>query len=202
MDPRTARIQASRRLGSVRLAPARRVPIDAFDRPALSAFYAALSPESTWRRFLGSRSLTDAELDGMAAGEGVVGVLRERGPEDGAIVGHAQICPDGAGSAEVAFAVRDDLQRRGIGRALGAGVIELARRNGWERLTATTSTENVAMRHLLLDAGCVVERDRVDCGIEEIVLRVPARAMAHPGCEGIGRETAVSPASSGAAVAR
>lgn len=92
----------------------------------------------------------------MATGEGVVGVLRERGPEDGAIVAHAQVCPDETGAAEVAFAVRDDLQGRGIGRALATAVVELARRRGWQRLTATTFTDNVAMRQLLLDAGCDV----------------------------------------------
>lgn len=179
MDPRTARLQASRRLASVRLDPAHRVsirPIDQFDRSGLSDFYANLSPESTRRRFLGIRPITEAELAEMVEGPGIVGVLRSPGEEDGAVVGHAQICPEGASSAEVAFAVRDDLQGRGIGGSLVTGVIELARRNGWRRLRAVTSPENVAMRRLFLHAGCVVERDLLDGGVEEIVLRVPDEA--------------------------
>jgi acetyltransferase len=175
MNPRTARRQASRRLGSVRLGPARRVsirPIDAFDRPGLSAFYAALSTESTRRRFLGGRFVAEAELDDMALGDGIVGVLRESGRDDGAIVAHAQICADGPESAEMAFAVRDDLQGRGIGRSLVAAVVDMARRRGWRRLTAVLYADNVAMRRLLVGAGCQVERDRIDCGIEEIVLRL------------------------------
>ncbi len=175
MNPRTARRQASRRLGSVRLGPARRVsirPIDEFDRLGLSAFYAALSVESRRRRFLGSRLVPQAESDDMALGEGIVGVLREDGRDDGAIVAHAQMCPDGPESMEVAFAVRDDLQGSGIGGSLVATAIDLARRRGWRRLTAFLYVDNVAMRRLLVRAGCPVERDRIDCGIEEIVLRV------------------------------
>ncbi|HEX2765074.1 MAG TPA: GNAT family N-acetyltransferase [Candidatus Limnocylindria bacterium] len=179
MNPRTARLQASRRLGSVRLDPARRVSIrqiDAFDRPALAAFYAGLSPESVRRRFLGRRELTDADIDAMVADDGLVAVLSARGPDDGQIVGHAQLSAVDADTVEAAFAVRDDLQGRGIGRALVDAAIGHARRRGWRRLTADTFVDNVAMRRLLRGAGCRVERDLLDGGVEEIVLRLVSDA--------------------------
>lgn len=174
MDPRTARIRASRRLGSVRLDPVRRVsirPIDEFDRSALFDFYARLSPESTRRRFLSASRPPANELDRLAATDGVVGVLGAPGPADGAIVAHAVLCPDGLGSAEIAFAVTDELQGRGIGRAMVRAIVDLARSEGLTRLTASTFPDNRAMRHLIRDVGGRVVSDRVVAGVEEIEMR-------------------------------
>jgi RimJ/RimL family protein N-acetyltransferase len=179
MDPRTARIRASRRLGSVRLDPVRRVsirPIDEFDRSALFDFYARLSPESMRRRFLSYALPTATDLDRLAIGEGLVGILGAPGASDGAIVAHAVICPDGHGAAEVAFAVADELQGHGIGRALVIATVDQARRGGLTRLTASTLPENRAMRRLIIDAGCRVESDRVIAGVEEIALTLVSDA--------------------------
>ena len=91
-------------------------PIERADASALSDFYERLSPESRRRRFLscciGSLSL----MTRLAAAPGFVGILREAGPLDGAIVAHASIQPDAPGSAEVAFAVADEVQGHGLGR--------------------------------------------------------------------------------------
>ena len=179
MDPRTARTRASRRRGSVRLDPVRRVsirPIDEFDRPALSDFYEGLSTKSTRRRFMTWSRPPTTEVDRLATLPGFVGVLSASGPHDGAIVAHAVICPSGAGSAEIAFAVSDDLQGRGIGRALVNATLEDAERSGVTRLTASTFADNGAMRHLMLDAGCRIESDRLDAGVEEIELSLVSGA--------------------------
>lgn len=177
MDPRTARRRASRRRGSVRLDARRRVsirPIDAFDRSALVDLYEGLSDESARRRFLSWSRPTRADLDRLASTAGLVAELRAPGADDGAIVAHAVIAQDAVGSAEVAFVVRDDLQGRGIGRALVAATVAEARRHGLRQLTAMTRADNAPMRHLLLGAGLVVASDRVEGGDEEITLRVPA----------------------------
>jgi RimJ/RimL family protein N-acetyltransferase len=151
-------------------------PIDEFDRSALSDFYARLSPESTRRRFLSCLRPSATDLDRLATAEGLVGVLATPGAADGAIVAHAVLCPDGLGSAEVAFAVADDLQGRGIGRALVTSTVDLARRDGLTRLTASTFPDNRAMRRLIVDAGCRVESDRVVAGVEEIEMRLVSDA--------------------------
>jgi len=174
MDPRTARRRASRRRGSVRLDPVRRVsirPIDRFDRSALSDFYAALSPESSRRRFLSGSRPMSAEIDRLADADGFVAILSAPGVTDGTLVGHAAICRDSPASAEIAFAVADGLQGRGIGRALVAATVDEACRTGLERLRAATLPENHAMRRLIVDAGCLVESDRIAAGVEEIELR-------------------------------
>ena len=107
-----------------------------------------------------------------ATGEGFVGILDERGPNDGALVAHASVQPDGEDSAEIAFAVADELQGHGIGRALMETVVQHARKIGLRRLNATLFAENAPMRRLLRNAGCEIRSDSVALGVEEIALAV------------------------------
>lgn len=158
------------RLGSDRWVSIR--PIDALDRSALSDFYAGLSCESSRRRFMSVGRPSEAVIARLGLADGLVAILHEPGPDDGALVGHALLACEGSGVAEVAFAVRDDLQRRGIGRALVAATVAHARRLNLDRLRAITEPGNRAMRRLVIDAGCVVESDRMECGVEELVLRL------------------------------
>jgi GNAT superfamily N-acetyltransferase len=146
-------------------------PIDRADATGLSDFYSRLSPESRRRRFLGCGAIpSPAMIDGLAAAPGVVGVLSTSGQRDGAVVAHASIHPDGHGSAEIAFAVADELQGHGLGRILLVDVLMMARMLRLERVAATMLGENGPMRHLLRDAGASVLADHLDAGVEEIVL--------------------------------
>ncbi len=145
-------------------------PIERADASALSDFYARLSPESRRRRFLCVGIAPLALVQGLAAAPGFVGILRERGPLDGGIVAHASILPDGHGSCEVAFAVADEVQGHGLGKRLVAMVLERARSLHMARVTASTLTGNAPMRHLLVAAGYPILADRIDAGVEEIVL--------------------------------
>jgi RimJ/RimL family protein N-acetyltransferase len=150
-------------------------PIERADAAGLSDFYARLSPESRRRRFLGCGTRPNADLVRVftqGAGEGFVGILDERGPNDGALVAHASVQPDGEDSAEIAFAVADELQGHGIGRALMETVVQHARKIGLRRLNATLFAENVPMRRLLRNAGCEIRSDSVALGVEEIALAV------------------------------
>lgn len=150
-------------------------PIERRDASALSDFYAHLSLESRRRRFLSCGSRLDrAFVDRLAAAPGIVAVLRERGPDDGAIVAHASVQPDGEGGAELAFAVADRFQGLGIGRRLVGLALRQAQAMGSRRATATLLAENAPMRHLLIDAGTPVVTDRIDAGVEEIVLGLTA----------------------------
>jgi acetyltransferase len=56
-------------------------------------------------------------------------------------------------AADVAVAVADDLQRRGIGTVLMDRVIACAHANGFHLLTATTLWENRPARALLKSSG-------------------------------------------------
>lgn len=150
-------------------------PIERTDAAGLSDFYAGLSPESRRRRFLGCTSLPDSALGRRFTdpeGEGFLAVLDEAGPNDGAIVAHASLQPDGPDSAEIAFAVADELQGRGLGRLLMKVVLADARRRGLNRLNATLYAENAPMRRLLRGGGVQILSDDIDAGVEEIAVAV------------------------------
>jgi RimJ/RimL family protein N-acetyltransferase len=107
---------------------------------------------------------------------GLVAVLWEPGPDDGLIVGHASLQPDGEGGAEIAFAVADRFQGCGLGRRLVAGVLARARGLGLRDVTAVLFADNGRMRRLLRDAGATILADDLDAGVEEITLAVPRAA--------------------------
>ena len=149
-------------------------PIDGSDADDLSDLYRSLSPASRRSRFLGT--VGDEALRAMAArfaGEpGLVAVLNEPGPRDGALLGHIAMLPAGELTAELAVVVADAVQGRGIGTCLVRAACDEARRAGVRRVIASTFTDNTRMRRLLLHAGWPIEHDSVEACVEEIELAV------------------------------
>jgi len=131
--------------------------IGAGDREGLATLFSRLSPESRRRRFLGAKPrLTTRELMYLTEIDHLTHeALAAVDDRDGSIVGVSRYAGwDGAdGIAEVAVAVADDLQGRGIGGALTARIVHLARANGVARLTATTQWDNWPARALLRRLG-------------------------------------------------
>ena len=76
---------------------------------------------------------------------------------DGHVVGHGQYFPDGAGGAEVAFAVADRWQGRGIATLLLAQLAEAAAGEGVRQFTAVVLTGNRKMIGTFRDSGFPVE---------------------------------------------
>jgi RimJ/RimL family protein N-acetyltransferase len=144
-------------------------PIRAGDKAALLDLFERLGPRSRTRRFLAPKPRLSAkelayftEVDGRTHA-----ALVAVGP-DGAFVGVARYaCAIGETEvADVAFAVADAWQGRGIGTALAALLVEHARANGIARLHATTLPENGPARKLLHRMGFGV------CAIADGVLEV------------------------------
>lgn len=143
--------------------------LDAGDRAGLAALFASLSPESRRRRFLGPKPrLTARELTYLTEIDHLThAALAAIDVRDGSIVAVSRYAGwDGGDSAEIAVAVADHLQGRGIGGALTARIVHLARANGVARLTATTQWDNAAARALLRrlafrvrDTGQLLELD-------------------------------------------
>jgi acyl-CoA hydrolase/GNAT superfamily N-acetyltransferase len=71
--------------------------------------------------------------------------------------------------AEVAFTVRDDWQRRGLGAFLLRHLIHLSRRNGLSGLVAEVLRENHAMLGVFRNCGCAV-RSHLEGGVYLIEL--------------------------------
>jgi ribosomal protein S18 acetylase RimI-like enzyme len=144
-------------------------PIRATDKDALLDLFDRLSDRSRVRRFLAPKPMLSAkevayltEIDGRRHA-----ALVAVGP-DGAFAGVARYaCGTGETTvADVAFAVADAWQGRGIGTALAALLVEHARMNGITRLQAMTLPENGPARKLLHRMGFGV------CAIADGVLEV------------------------------
>ena len=151
------------------------------DKAALLDLFERLTPRSRLRRFLAPKpSLSRRELAYLTEVDHVRHeALVAVGPE-GAFVGVARYaCAIGETDvAEVAFAVADAWQGRGIGTALAALLVDDARANGIARLQAMTLPENGPARKLLARMGFKI-RGIAD-GVIEVELDLagagPARA--------------------------
>lgn len=116
---------------------------------AVEAIFAGLSPRSRYLRFHSPvPRLPDSvrarlvDIDG-ARHAAVVAEAPEQGP-----IGLAQVFGPGHGTADVAVAVVDAWQRRGIGRRLLTAVAAVAEEIGYTELRGSILPENVAMQRL------------------------------------------------------
>jgi acyl-CoA synthetase (NDP forming)/GNAT superfamily N-acetyltransferase len=147
---------------TVEIRPA--VPADA---DAVRDMHAELSPASLYLRFfsLSPRS-ADREAQRVtrppdAYHAALLAWLGDR------LVGVASYEPTSVpGTAEVAFAVPDDMHHRGIATLLLEHLVSLARRRGLTAFAATTLLENAAMLRVFSDAGLPVRRKVADGAVE------------------------------------
>jgi RimJ/RimL family protein N-acetyltransferase len=153
------------------------------DRAALALAVAALSPESRYRRFLSPKPrLTDRELASLTdldhhAREALV-ALDPAGSGWVAVARYASFV-DEPTTADVAVTVADAWQRRGVGTALLALLVERARREGIVCLRATTLADNRAALRLLRRHGFT--RTGRDGGLIELARDLaPGRGRSRP----------------------
>jgi acetyl coenzyme A synthetase (ADP forming)-like protein len=130
------------------------------DAGALATFFAGLSERSRYLRFHGVQRIDESlgerlvEPDWRDRGA-LAGVLG-----DGRVVAVAEYARlRDAASAEVAFAVADELQGRGIGTRLLEQLAARAAESGIERFVAEVMPENRAMLGVFEDAGFEVTRE-------------------------------------------
>ena len=116
---------------------------------AVDAVFAGLSPHSRYLRFHSPIPRLPAsvrarlvDIDGIRHAA-VVAEVRDIGP-----IGLAQVFGSGHGTGDVAVAVVDAWQRRGIGRRLLTAVAALAEDIGYTELRGIVLPENVAMQRL------------------------------------------------------
>ncbi|HKP88387.1 MAG TPA: GNAT family N-acetyltransferase [Thermoleophilaceae bacterium] len=132
-------------------------PIEPGDKAALTTAVDESSRESIYRRFLNPHGrLTAAELRYLTEvdhrdHEALVAIL----PGTGESVGVARYVRDHErpGSAEIAVAVRERWQGRGVGKALLRGLADRAREEGIGEFTGLMLSDNLPMRRLLAVLG-------------------------------------------------
>jgi RimJ/RimL family protein N-acetyltransferase len=126
------------------------------DEPLLLSLFKSLSEESRWRRFL---SLSrDSVLAAEAHREACVdychtfGLIALTGLED-RVVGHAFYTAIDEERAEVAFAIADDFQRRGLATILLGQLAEVAAANSIQVFEAETLASNTGMVNVFRESG-------------------------------------------------
>jgi len=142
-------------------------PIRPDDKAQLRDHFSRMSARSVYFRFFRAKKrLTDAELAEFTELDfrqrvGLVATQRQDGVETFIGVGRYAMLPGAPGEprrAEVAFAVADAHQRRGVASILLEQLAELARSDGVEELEADVLGENNAMLSLFRASGYHVTR--------------------------------------------
>ena len=134
-------------------------PLERDDRERLAAAFGRLGEETRRRRFLSSASrLSQRDLDALTgidhhAHEALAAVE----PRTGQIVGIARYIrlPREPEAAEVAVAVDDGWQRRGIGRRLLTALADRARAEGVTHFSAYVGSDNGPVRGWIARQGGV-----------------------------------------------
>ena len=140
----------------------------------LSDGLANLSQASVQRRFLGpKRRFTNAELRYLTEVDGWnhVALVAESPTSPGrrfvGVVRYVRL-PERHDTAEVAFVVADDFQRRGVATLLAEELARRARMRGVKRFTATMSSQNVAAHRLMAKLTDHLESHHAGGGVDEL----------------------------------
>jgi len=149
------------------------------DRDAIRRFFHDLSAESRRNRFFTSSEPPDSVIDRMADSTAPARALtllvsRYRS-DDLRPVAVASYMAVNAAVAEVAFAVDDSLQGRGVSTALLERLAVHAARNGFQRFQASTFADNHAMLEVFRDSGFEI-RSKTDAGVVDLQLSLTMSA--------------------------
>jgi acyl-CoA synthetase (NDP forming)/GNAT superfamily N-acetyltransferase len=145
------------------------------DFDAVRDMHTKMSPDNFYLRFF--------SMSPLAAEQEARRICREPSPDhaalltvlDGEVVGCGSYERAGTGStsAEVALAVADDVQNRGVGTLLLEHLISLARGRGFRAFAAETMAENALILRVITDAGLPTHRALAD-GVYDFTFPLPA----------------------------
>jgi GNAT superfamily N-acetyltransferase len=158
------------------------------DRQRLLTHFKALSPRSVHSRFFGMiRTLSDEELTRLTDLDfihhvGLVATLGE-GPDEPLIgVGRYIVSTDGqapGSAAEVAFAVLDEHQGRGIGTLLLKHLARIAWNHGITEFQANVLSDNQQMLEVFADSGFRI-RKTTDSGVVHLSFPIASAGRSQP----------------------
>lgn len=142
-------------------------PVKISDESFLKDFFYSLSDDSMYKRFISERKdmpherLQDFVVIDYIREMIILAIVRKGEKED--VVGVGQYGVDEAThSAEIAFAVKDDHQNKGVGATLLSYLTFLARKQGLQGFTAEVLQHNTAMLHLFEKMGFDIDRRSSD----------------------------------------
>jgi RimJ/RimL family protein N-acetyltransferase len=147
-------------------------PIKISDEPLLKDFIYSLSDQSLYRRFMSARldmphdRLQDLVVIDYSRETAILAVVGEKEKESIVGVGRFFIDPD-THTAEIAFAVHDNYQQKGIGTELLSYLTYLGKRQGLLGFTADVFSDNIPMLHVFEKGGFDIEK-RTIAGVSEL----------------------------------
>jgi GNAT superfamily N-acetyltransferase len=159
------------------------------DKELLRRGFERLSPQSRYRRFMGAKSrLSEHELQYLTDLDGIdhlaigAAALDAEGHEEGVGIARFIRSVDDPRVAEVAVAVVDDWQGKGLGTLLLLRLVAAARERGIERFAAHVLTSNDAIRDVLaqLPHGVRVRSSGGELSVEVDLPDVPTAALPTP----------------------
>ena len=164
-EPATIRDIVLRDGSTLALRPGR-----AGDADALLRFFDGLSPQSRYQRFLGF-PLLDAERARRLLAAEALEAMTLVGEVSARMVAFAGFYRTDVRTdrAEVAFAIADALQGRGIGTRMLEQLSEIARRRGIRSFEASVLADNRRMLDVFTDCGFPVTT-RVDGGVVQVTI--------------------------------
>jgi acetyl coenzyme A synthetase (ADP forming)-like protein len=150
-------------------------PVQPADLPELQAFFERLSPESRRHRFFSvvvpSVEWIASNCDSSEPQSALTLVVTRTQEGTPHIVATGSYLARNRQTAEVAFAVADAFQGKGLGTLLLERLALLAVRQGFTRFWAVTHADNWAMRDVFRESGFAV-KEKPDHGEIEIDLSV------------------------------
>ena len=151
-------------------------PVRPADREGLLAMYARLSPESRRFRFFSTGNVVDAEVSRLLAADydNEFVLVAEAGGRISGIALYVRD-PKAPDRAEVAFAIADALQGRGVGTRMLEVLAGIAREHRIRTFDAYALHDNRQMLQVFLDSGFETER-RLEGGVFHVVLALEPTA--------------------------
>ena len=147
-------------------------PVRPSDEAALSEFFYRLSARSTFSRFFhAKRYFSHTEMSRLVDtdDEHALGLLATT--EDGAILGMTRYDVDERSKlGDIAFVVRDDHQRKGLGSAMMKQMMVLARERGVLGFSADVLHGNIAMMGVFSQCGVPLDSTFRE-GVHHVVMR-------------------------------
>jgi acyl-CoA hydrolase/GNAT superfamily N-acetyltransferase len=152
-------------------------PVHPTDLEPIRALFYSLSAESVYLRFMSRiRRISQKQVQDLVfldhrSEVSFVGVVPEAHGDEVIAMGGYYLNPR-TNRAEVAFVVRDDWQKQGIGKFLLMHLVKIARRNGISGFMAETLQENRAMQSVFNNSGLKVRSHLAD-GVYHFDLEFP-----------------------------
>lgn len=149
-------------------------PVKITDEEILKDFFYSLSEASSYHRFFSGKQYISPKflktflINDYARQMVLLAVTSRDGKESVAGLGQYKV-DDTSRRADIAFAVRDELQGRGVGRLLLHALTRIAKKEGITGFTADVLPDNVPMLKLFGSMRFITTKKLVD-GIYELVM--------------------------------